>query len=336
MKTIHVTRATGMVLGQDLTRVTEQSKGVAFRKGHIISSEDVPMLLSMGKDHIYVMQIRPGAVHENEAAQRLANAVAGEGIGLDESSEGKVNMRADASGLVAINRALLMKINSLKGIAVSTIHDGTVVREGQFIASAKIVPLSIPDNILNKVESVCRQSIISVRRLPARKVGLIITGNEVFYGRIEDRFEGVIRKKVTELGSEVTETIFLPDDRDRIAQAINRLASGNDLVFLTGGMSVDPDDVTPAAVRKSGARVVVYGTPVLPGAMFLLAYLGQKPIIGIPACGMFSKITILDVVLPRVLMGEKINRRYIASLGHGGLCRTCDGGCRYPECAFCK
>lgn len=336
MKTIHITRAAGMVLGQDLTRVTEQTKGVAFKKGHILSPEDIPMLLSMGKDHIYVMEIRPGAVHENEAAQRLATAVAGAGIGLDEPSEGKVNMRADASGLLAINRALLTKINSLKGIAVSTLHDGTVVKEGQLIASAKIVPLSIPDNILNKVESVCRQSIISVRRLPARKVGLIITGNEVFYGRIEDRFEGVIRKKVTEIGSEVTETVFLPDDRDRIAQAINRLASGNDLVFLTGGMSVDPDDVTPAAVRKSGARVVVYGTPVLPGAMFLLGYLGQTPVVGIPACGMFSKVTILDVVLPKILIGDKISRRDIASLGHGGLCQACTEGCRYPQCAFCK
>jgi molybdopterin biosynthesis enzyme len=325
-----------MILGQDLTRVTEDSKGVAFKKGHIISAQDIPMMLSMGKDHVYVMKLRPGAVHENEAAQRLAAIAAGAGIILDEPSEGKVNLRAGVSGLLAVDRTVLTKINCSAGIAVSTLHDGTLVREGQFVASAKIIPLTLPESTLRKTERACIQKIIGVRELPRRKVGLIVTGSEVYYGRIQDRFEGIVREKVTRLGSGITDTVFLPDDRDLIAQNIVKLAEDNDLVFLTGGMSVDPDDVTPAAVRKSGAKVVVYGTPVLPGAMFLLAYRGQTPVIGIPACGMFSKITILDVVLPRVLLGERINRRYIASLGHGGLCQACSEGCRYPTCSFCK
>lgn len=336
MKSIPVAKAVGMVLGQDLTRVTQESKGVAFKKGHVITAEDIPMMLSMGKDHVYVLKVRPGSVHENEAAQRLASAVAREGILSDEPSEGKVNMRADATGVLSINQDLLAQINYLRGMAVSTLHDGTVVKAGQLVASAKIIPLTIPASTLQKAEKICLQKVISVRQLPSRRVGLIVTGNEVYYGRIEDRFERVVRDKISGLGSEVTEVVFLPDDRELIAQAIARLAAVNDVVFLTGGMSVDPDDVTPAAVRKSGAKVIVYGTPVLPGAMFLLAYFEQKPVIGIPACGMFSKITILDVLLPKILLDEKISRWDISALGHGGLCQTCPEGCRYPRCSFCK
>lgn len=336
MKKIAVAKAVGTVLGHDQTRVTQEFKEVAFKKGHIITAEDIPMMLSMGKDDVYVMKVSKYSLHENEAAQRLASTLGGQGILNDEPSEGKVNMRAETDGVLTINQALLTRINYLWGMSGSTLHDGTVVKAGQLVASAKIIPLTIPTRILQKAERICQQKVITVRQIPSRKVGLIITGNEVYYGRIEDRFGRVVLGKISDLGSEVSEIVFLPDDRELIAQAIIKLAANNDVVILTGGMSVDPGDVTPAAVRKSGARVVVYGTPVLPGAMFLLGYLGEKSVIGIPACGMFSKITILDVVLPRVLMGEKISRRFIASLGHGGLCQACSDGCRYPKCSFCK
>lgn len=178
--------------------------------------------------------------------------------------------------------------------------------------------------------------MIAIRPLPAKKAGLVVTGNEVFYGRIKDKFEEVIKKKVSALGSHLTETIFVPDDANKISAAIKKLSLENDLVFVTGGMSVDPDDITPLAVRETGANVIVYGTPVMPGAMFLFAYLDETPILGIPACGMFSKITVLDIILPKVLIGDKITARFIASLGHGGLCRTCSEGCHYPNCSFCK
>lgn len=338
MKTVHVTEAVGMVLGQDLTRILPGVfKGAAFKKGHIIRQQDIPMMLSMGKDHVYILEFGPNDVHENEAAKILAESAAGPNLYFDEASEGKVNIRAGAFGLLKIDIDALMQINSIEGLALSTVHNDIVVQKGQLVASAKIVPLILPKAAIEEVRKLASGTdVIKVLPLPARKVGLVITGNEVYYERIEDRFQSIIEKKVTALGSELTQSILVPDDAGRITSAIKELAAKNDVVFVTGGMSVDPDDVTPLAVRETGANVIVYGTPVLPGAMFLVAYLKETPILGIPACGMFNRITALDVILPKVLIGEVITRQYIASLGHGGLCQNCAEGCRFPNCAFCK
>lgn len=338
MKTVHVTNAVGLVLGQDLTRVIPgEFKGVAFHKGHIIQSEDIPLLMSMGKDHIYIMELGPDDVHENAAAHQLALLTAGSNVIQDDASEGKVNMRASAFGLLDINVAKLLQINELSGIALSTLHSGTIVKKDEIVAAAKIIPLTLPQTTLNYIEKLCAaEKIIEIRPIHAKKAGLVVTGNEVFYGRIQDKFEKVIQKKLSDLSTHLTKTIFVPDDAKQITTAIEQLSCENDLVFVTGGMSVDPDDITPLAVRQTGANVIVYGTPVMPGAMFLLAYLNGTPILGIPACGMFSKITVLDVILPKVLMGDEITAHFIASLGHGGLCRTCTEGCHYPNCSFCK
>jgi molybdenum cofactor synthesis domain-containing protein len=337
MKAVHLNQAVGMVLGQDLTRVTTESKEVAFKKGHVIRAEDVPYMLNMGKERVYVMKFGPDDVHENEAAQAMAEIVAGSNLALGEPVEGKVNIKSDRFGLLKIDSGLLTKINRMKGVALSTLHNDTIVRQGQLVASAKIIPLILPRVSLGRMKEICTgREAIGVRPFEPRKAGMVVTGNEIYYGRIKDKFEGVIRKKLADFGSTITQIIFMPDDSQKIASAIRELAANNDLVVTTGGMSVDPDDVTPLAVRKSGAKIVVYGTPVMPGAMFLIAYLGSTPILGMPACGMFSKITVLDVVLPKVLLGEKITRQYIASLGHGGLCQTCTDGCRYPNCSFCK
>ncbi|WP_378954945.1 molybdopterin-binding protein [Pelosinus sp. sgz500959] len=338
MKTVHVTNAVGLVLGQDLTRVVPgEFKGVAFHKGHIIQPEDIPVLLSMGKDHIYIIEIGPEDVHENTAAHQLSLLTAGENIIQDDASEGKVNMRANTFGLLDIHVDKLLQINEMVGVALSTLHSGTLVQKNELVATAKIIPLTLPQSTLNQIEQLCTaEKIIKIRPLPEKKAGLVVTGNEVFYGRIKDKFEEVIKKKLSAFGSHLTKTIFVPDDANKISAAIQELSAENDVVFVTGGMSVDPDDVTPLAVRQTGANVIVYGTPVMPGAMFLLAYLEGTPILGIPACGMFSKITVLDVLLPKVLIGDEITSRFIASLGHGGLCRTCPEGCRYPNCSFCK
>ncbi len=338
MKVIHVTEAIGMILGHDLTKIEPgKFKGVAFKKGHVIKLEDIPIMLSMGKDHVYIMEIGTKDIHENEAAQGLAEVAAGANLILDEPGEGKVNIRAANAGLLTIDVSILRKINGMKGVALSTLHTDTVVKKGQLVASAKIIPLTLPRVLLEKVKKLrAGKEIIRVQPFTPQKAGLVVTGSEVYYGRIEDKFEGVIKKKIEALGSHLTQTIFVPDDVKKITAAIQTFAAQNDLVFVTGGMSVDPDDITPVAVRKAGARTVIYGTPVLPGAMFLVAYLGETPILGIPACGMFSKVTVLDVVLPKVLIGEKITRQYITSLGHGGLCQACPDGCRYPNCSFCK
>ena len=338
MKKIDVSEALGMVLGQDLTRIVPgEFKGVAFKKGHIITANDVPMLRSMGKNNIYVMEIQPGDVHENDGANQLAHLAANEALLFTEPAEGKVNMKAQCQGLLKIDQKRLLEINMLDGVVLSTLHNNSVVQEGELVASAKIIPLVIPQEIINEAKAICAtEPLIHILPLGTKKAGLIITGNEVYHGIIEDKFQGVITKKFAELGSKITQTVTLPDDAELIAENIKKMAQDNDIVFVTGGMSVDPDDVTPVAVRKTGAEVAVYGTPVLPGAMFMAAYLGGVTILGIPACGMFSKITVLDVVLPKVLAGEKITKSYIASLGHGGLCRQCPDGCRYPNCSFAK
>lgn len=338
MKTVHVTNAVGLVLGQDLTRVIPgEFKGVAFHKGHIIQPEDIPVMMSMGKDHIYIMELGPDDVHENAAAHQLSLLTAGSNVIQEDASEGKVNMRASTFGFLEIDVDRLLQINELSGIALSTLHSGTIVKKDEIVAAAKIIPLTLPQTTLNHIEKLCAaEKVIEIRPIPAKKAGLVVTGNEVFYGRIQDKFEKVIKKKLSDLGTHLTKTIFVPDDANQIAAAIEHLSCENDLVFATGGMSVDPDDITPLAVRQTGAKVIVYGTPVMPGAMFLLAYLNGTPILGIPACGMFSKITVLDVILPKVLMGDEITAHFIASLGHGGLCRTCTEGCHYPNCSFCK
>ncbi|MDU2064227.1 MAG: molybdopterin-binding protein [Sporomusaceae bacterium] len=337
MKTIHVTEAIGSILGQDLTRVVPgQFKGVAFKKGHKIQPEDIPILLSMGKDHVYILELKAGDIHENDAAQKLFQLVAGLNIADESASEGKVTLRSTCKGLLKINVEKLQQINSLPGIAVSTLHTDTLVQENELVARTKIIPLAIPQTTLAAIQKICADGpIIQVMALPAKKVGLVITGNEVFYGRIPDKFEKVMKAKLASLGSQVVKTIFTPDNPAEISAAIETLAQTNDLVLVTGGMSVDPDDVTPLAIRQTGADVTVYGTPVSPGYMFLLARLKETPILGIPACGMYHKITILDVLLPRILLNETITAALIAAMGHGGLCLNCEI-CRYPHCNFCK
>lgn len=338
MQVIDVSQALGMVLGQDLTRiVTGEFNGVAFKKGHIIKAEDIPMLRSMGKNNIYVMEIEPGYLHENDGAEQLVRLVADDKLIHMEVAEGKVNVKAHCHGLLKIDSARLLQINMLNGLALSTLHNDSPVEPGELVASAKIIPLVLPAVTINQAKEICADKpLISVIPFVVKKAGLIITGNEVYHGIIEDKFEDVIKNKFAALGSQVVQTVFLPDDADLIAENVKRLAAEHDIVFVTGGMSVDPDDVTNVGIEKTGAAVAVYGTPVLPGAMFMVAYLGDVTILGIPACGMFSKITVLDIILPKVLVGEKITRQYIASLGHGGLCRHCAEGCHYPHCSFGK
>ncbi|QJW44778.1 molybdopterin-binding protein [bacterium BFN5] len=338
MKSIDVSQAVGTVLGQDLTRIAPgQFKGVAFKKGHIIQAEDIPIMRSMGKNNIYVFEFADDQVHENDAAKRLADLAAGSGLKITEAAEGKVDIQSDMRGLLKIDCERLLELNLLEGVALATLHEGMVVHESQLVACAKIIPLLLPVSTIEQAETICSTGpLLQVLPFRVKTAGLIITGNEVYYGLIQDKFEAVICEKIKVLGGVVASTVFLPDDQERVAETIHQLAQQYDMVIVTGGMSVDPDDITPAAIRQTGAEVAVYGTPVLPGAMFMTAYLNSKPVLGIPACGMYARITVLDVVLPKVLAGEMITRHYIAALGHGGLCRKCADGCRYPDCSFAK
>jgi len=339
-KSIPVEQAVGMVLPHDVTEIVKDTvKGRAFRKGHIIRSEDVAHLRRLGKEHIYVLELGQKEIHENEAARLLAPALAGEGIDFSEEVvEGKISLHAACDGLLKIERESLLQFNLLGEVMCSTLHDNTPVKRGEQVAATRLIPLLCQRSLVEEAVAVARAGGPVVRVLPLQRVrvGLVITGSEVFYGRIEDTFEQVLRKKMMDLGSEVVRVCFAPDDAAHIAKEIqNCLDAGADLIVTSGGMSVDPDDVTRQGIRDAGAEDMVYGTPVLPGAMFLVARIGEIPVLGIPACGMFHAITVFDLVLPRILTGERLGRAELAAMGHGGLCRNCQT-CRYPVCNFGK
>lgn len=339
-KTIPVEQAVGMVLPHDITEIrTEEFKGRAFKKGHIIKAEDIERLKRLGKENIYVLELAADDIHENEAAELMAVALSGPGTSVSgEPVEGKLNILADHDGLLKIDVEALYRFNLLGEVMCATLHNNTPVKKGEQLAGTRLIPLVSKRRVVTDAVEIASKAkgILKVSRLKPAKAGLIITGNEVFHGRIKDAFEPVLRKKLEKLGSEVVAVRFAPDNIETIAAEIRAcLDAGANLIVTSGGMSVDPDDVTRQGIALAGAVDIVYGTPVLPGAMFLVGYIGKVPVLGLPACGMFHKITVFDLILPRVLCGEKITRHDIAVLGHGGLCRQCKT-CAYPICGFGK
>ncbi len=340
MEKIRVEDAVGCVLIHDMTQIIPgEKKGVRFHKGHIVRKEDIPVLLSMGKEHIYVWDQNAGLIHENEAAERLAKAVAGPGLLLSQPHEGKVNLTAAYPGLLYATEEGILALNSLEYIVLATLHSHRPVQAGDKVAGTRVVPLMVEESILLEAERTARtfaEPILQVRPLKPWKVGVVTTGSEVYHGRIQDKFGPVLQAKVKGWGSEVSGQSFADDDIPMIQERIREhLARGAEMVLVTGGMSVDPDDVTPSAIKGMGAELVTYGSPVLPGAMFLLAYLDGIPVMGLPGCVMYSKTTVFDLIAPRVLAGERLTKRDIAKLGHGGLCLECPV-CTYPHCPFGK
>jgi molybdenum cofactor synthesis domain-containing protein len=340
MKMVSVQSAIGMVLCHDVTRIVcGQSKGPAFKRGHILREEDLPQLLRMGKEHIYVWDIRTGGglLHENEAAVRIARAAAGKNIALLGPSEGRVSLAAAVDGLLKIDVEALFEINA-DDIVFASLHTHQKVAGGKVLAGTRVIPLVIEESKIELAESICSLHRPLIEVLPFKRfnVGIITTGSEVFHGRIKDQFGPVVRENLSEFGCSAIGQSFVSDDQRRIVEEIRSFFSqGVEMIIVTGGMSVDPDDVTPAAIRGCGARVVTYGAPVLPGSMFMLAYLGDVPVLGLPGCVMYHKTSIFDVVLPWLLAGEEITRRDIVGMAHGGLCVNCKE-CRYPDCGFAK
>ncbi len=340
MKMIPVQNSIGMVLCHDVTQIVPgELKGAAFRKGHVVREEDIPRLLDMGKEHIYAWDIRTGSglLHEDEAAERIARAAAGSNIGVTAPREGKVELVAAVEGLLKIDLEGLYAVNVAE-IIFASLHTHQRVRRNKVLAGTRIIPLVIEEPKVERVERICdeHRPLLEVIPFEPFDVGIITTGSEVYHGRIEDRFGPVVREKLEDFGCRVIGQSYVSDDAGRIGEEIRLfLARGARMVAVTGGMSVDPDDVTPAAIRSSGARVVTYGVPVLPGAMFMLAYLGDVPILGLPGCVMYHRTSIFDVVLPRLLAGEEVTREELVKLAHGGLCTLCRE-CRYPDCGFAK
>ncbi len=327
LKVIPVEDAVGLPLAHDITEIVPgKHKGPAFRRGHIVRQEDISKLLDVGKRNLYVMELEKDELHEEDAALRLAKAAAGENLELTDPSEGRINLVATVSGLLKVDSDLLFRFNSLGDLMLATLPADRYVKEGTVVAGTRTIPVVVKEELVRRAEALCSEKpIVKVLPMPTKRVHLVVTGSEVFTGRIKDGFGPVVTKKVTELGSKLESVKLAPDDPDVIAGDIkNAKQAGADVILVSGGMSVDPDDKTPEGIRRSGAVVETHGFPVLPGSMFLMAYLGDTPVMGLSGCVLHDPFTAFDVLLPRLLAGEKITRAEIMAMGHGGLQRKHD------------
>ncbi|SFT15763.1 molybdopterin-binding protein [Paenibacillus sp. BC26] len=331
LKEVPVQEAIGLRLAHDLTQIIPgQFKGRLFKKGHVIEETDISKLLDIGKEHIYIMELGEGELHEDDAAKRMAIALQSDGLKLSEPHEGKVAVKSalDVPAIAEIDPAIVHAINDLGEIALATLRTHAVVMPGGQLAATRVIPLVVPESKVQAVEELISgyraqhegQSPLRLKPLRKFRIGLLTTGGEVFSGRIEDKFGPAVRRIVEALGSEVMEQRFAPDERHIIVKEIHYLLHQSyDMIVVTGGMSVDPDDRTPAAIAESGAEIVSYGTPMLPGSMLLMGYLNGVPIMGLPGCVMHDPYTSFNVLLPRILAGDIITREDIVSMGYGGL-----------------
>ena len=342
MKCVKTQDAVGHVLCHDITQIIKDvKKGTAFRKGHIVTEEDIPVLLSLGKDNLYIWEKTEGILHENEAAEYLRDICKNENMIQSEVKEGKIELIAEIDGLLKIDVDKLRAVNSLGEMMIATRHTNTTVKKGDKLVGTRIIPLLIEQEKMEKAKEVAGdRPILSLIPFKKKKVGIVTTGNEVFYGRIKDTFGPVVAEKVKEFGADVIGQTIVNDDMEKITKAVEEfIEQGADMVLCTGGMSVDPDDKTPGAIKNTGARIVSYGAPVLPGAMMLLAYYEKDgrelPIVGLPGCVMYAKRTVFDLVLPRLMADDMVTSDDLAGLGLGGLCLSCDV-CTFPNCGFGK
>lgn len=339
MKRIKTEDAVGQVLCHDMTQIVPGAyKGPRFRKGHIVAEEDVPVLLSMGKENLYVFELDAGKLHEDDAAERMCALCLNDGMTRSEVSEGKIEIRAERAGLFRVDRAKLNAVNAIDELMIATRHGDTPAEAGDKLAGTRVIPLVIDEAKLVEAEKIVGgKPLMELLPYKLRRAGVVTTGSEVYHGRVEDAFTPVLERKLAAYGIETAERAVVDDGLDNIKAAIDALRGKNlDLLLCTGGMSVDPDDNTPGAIRASGARIVTYGAPVLPGAMFLLGYYDDgTPVMGLPGCVMYARATIFDLALPRVAAGVELTKADFAEMGEGGLCLGCRP-CTYPNCGFGK
>ena len=340
MKLIKTTDAVGHVLCHDLTQIIKGvTKDAAFRKGHIVTEEDIPVLLSMGKDNLYIWEKTEGMLHENEAAEILYDICKNEHMTPSEVKEGKIELIAAIDGLLKIDTQRLQAINELGEMMIATRHSNFPVKKGDKIAGTRIIPLIISKEKMEQAVALAGDKpLMEILPYQHKKAGVVTTGNEVYHGRIQDTFGPVIFEKLKEYDVDILGQTICDDNPEHISKAINDfIDAGADFICCTGGMSVDPDDTTPSAIKASGAEIVSYGAPVLPGAMFLLAYHQKNhvPILGLPGCVMYAKSTIFDLELPRIMADETLTQQDLSALGHGGLCLSCPV-CTFPNCGFGK
>ena len=339
MKLVNTEDAVGHVLCHDITQIIkDEKKGPVFRKGHIIQPEDIPVLLSVGKEHLYIWENDESMLHEDEAAEILRDICMGEHMRATAPKEGKIELIAEEDGLLLIDLERLRAINALGDMMIATRASGFMVKKGDKLCGTRVIPLVIKKERMEKAKELAGDRPL-MRLVPVRprNYGVVTTGSEVYSGRIQDTFTPVIQQKLAEFGCTMTEHVVLGDDNHAITAAVlDMLDRGCEMVFCSGGMSVDPDDKTPLAIKNTGANIVSYGSPVLPGAMFLVSYMADgRPVCGLPGCVMYAKRTIFDLLLPYLVTDTPITKEQLAGLGHGGLCLNCPV-CHFPNCGFGK
>ena len=335
MKKIPVEQAVEMTLCHDITKMVDGFKGAAFRRGHVIREEDIEELLNIGKKTVFVWEENAGEIHEEDCALRMAAMAPVQGAHYTAPSEGKVLLMADTRGMLRVDTELLREINSIGDITISTLPDHYPVESGARLASMRIVPLVTKEEQIIAAERLCAQrKLLDLRPYAHKKIGVIITGSEVYSGRIKDKFEPVVRRKMESYPAEILGVTICDDDLDMIINSAKAyLAKGADFLIFTGGMSVDPDDLTPTAIRRLGAQVISHGVPSQPGNMTLVAYLSDVAILGVPGAAISLPTTIFDVLLPQIFTGDKLTKDDLIRLGDGGLCQMCRA-CHFPNCTF--
>lgn len=338
IKKVPVEEAVGMVIAHDMTQIIpEEFKGARFQKGDVIDSEDISTLKDMGKEHIYVLSLKEGTIHEDDAAYRIAKKIVDKNINLSEPTEGKITLTADQKGVLKVDKGLLLEVNSIEEILITSSHNNIFLQAGDSLAGVRINPLTIEENKLQQFEDILgNQNIFKLESFINKKVGVVVTGNEVYNERIEDEFVPTLQKKFKRWGGRLLDSIIVPDEVDKITEALANLKeSGAEVLIVCGGMSVDPDDLTPKGIRNTGAEIIKYGVPVLPGNKLMLAYWNEIPILGLPACVIFEKITVFDLIYPRLLADEELTRGDLIELSYGGYCYHCEE-CQFPQCSFGK
>ena len=327
MKKINVRNAEGYELCHDITQILPgEFKGAKFLRGHIIRKEDIEVLISLGKENIFVMEEedkKKNLIHENDAAMFIV-----EKLNLDKEffeissiREGKINITAKEDGILKIDINTLNKINKIGEIILVTKYNNSYIKKGENVAATRVIPLLIEKSQLDEMKEIVKdRNVLTFKKIDKnKKLALITTGNEVYNGIIKDKSKEALLKKYRKYELNDMEQVFSPDDKDTIKKYIKMFENEKDIIMCTGGMSIDPDDVTPSAIRESNWEIVTYGTPVLPGAMFMLAYKGEKVLIGLPGGVVFSEKTVFDVLLPRILANDRITKQEIIEMGHGGL-----------------
>lgn len=335
MKKVRVQDAIGMTLCHDITAMVDGFKGAAFKRGHVITQEDIPKLLDIGKQHVFIWEENAGEIHEEDAARRLSQMTTVDGAHYGSVSEGKIQLFADQDGMFRVDKALLAAVNRIGDITITTLPDHYPVKAGDRLASMRIVPLVTEERQIAEAEALCAgKQLYDLRPFKPLKVGIIITGSEIYHGRIKDKFERVARAKLAHYPAEILGVHVCDDELDMIVGAGRALlAEGAELLIFSGGMSVDPDDLTPSAIREMGAEIVSYGVPSQPGNMTLVAYLDQAALLGVPGAAISRPTTMFDVLLPQIFCGDPLTKDDLIRLGEGGLCQMCDN-CHFPNCTF--